>query len=204
MYLTDLIPARKGWVLAVTENGKWLMKTGTAGDLQLEPGATVEEEVLVSAARTDQIPSARNDCRRYLSRFDRTESQLRSYLMKRKYLKSVADSVTEWAVGSGLVDDCRFASIYIRSHSGSDPLGNFRIRRELRKRGVSAGIIEELLCERNEEDYLETLVAKVSSKYGHLPFRRACRRASSYLARRGFPHDLIRRVLNEALEGFQG
>ncbi|MBD3276957.1 MAG: hypothetical protein GF388_01540 [Candidatus Aegiribacteria sp.] len=204
MYLSDLIPARKGWVLALTENGRWLLKTGTASDLRLEPGISMQEEELRLAARTDQVPAAKNDCRRYLSRFDRTESQLKSYLVKRDYLETVADSVTEWAAGNGLVDDGRFASVYIRSHSGSDPLGNFKIRRELRKRGVAPGIIDELLCERNEEDYLDVLVANVSSRYGNLQPRRAYRRASSYLARRGFNRDIIRRVLNEALNGFWG
>lgn len=200
MYLSGLIDARRGWVLALTENGKWLLKTETAEELELKAGAVVREDDLQSAAITDQLPAAKNDCSRYLSRFDRTEDQLRSYLLKREYLKTVADSITEWAVSSGLVDDRRYASVYIRSNSGSDPLGNYRIKRELRKRGVSSVIVEELLRERNEEDCLKTLVRTVSSKYGHLDFRRAYRRASSYLGRRGFNHDLIRRVLNEVLD----
>ena len=106
----------------------------------------------------------------------------------------------KWTCTCGLVDDRRYASIYIRSHSGNSPMGNFRIRMELKKRGISESIMDDVLAERDEHDLYQTLVKTVKKKYGHLEIQTGLRRAKGYLQRRGFQYDLIGRVLNEVFQ----
>jgi len=155
-------------------------------------------EIRETAIRV-QTPAARSDTERFLSRYEHTEHQLMSYLLARKYLKRVIDDTLEWAERNGLVDDKRYASIYIRSHSDNSPMGNFRIRMELGKRGIPESIIDGLLADREESDLQKILIRTVKQKYGHLEKKTALRRAMAYLRRRGFHYDLISTVVNLAL-----
>ena len=76
-------------------------------------------------------------------------------------------------------------------------MGNFRIRMELKKRGISESITDDVLAERNEHDLHRTLVKTVKNKYGYLERETGLRRAKGYLQRRGFQYDLISRVIAE-------
>jgi len=79
-------------------------------------------------------------------------------------------------------------------------MGNFRIRMELKKRGISESITDDVLAERDEHDLYQTLVKTVQKKYGCLEIQTGLRRAKAYLQRRGFQYDLIGRVLNEVFQ----
>ncbi len=163
----------------------------------LYPDIIADSAKIREVALKEQPPAARRDTERFLSRSEHTTHQLISYLIKRKYLEKVTSDTLKWAERNGLVDDRRYASIYIRSHSHRSPMGNFRIRMELKKRGISDSIMDELLSEREESDLYRILVKTIIEKYGHLEKKKALRRATGYLQRRGFQYDLIGRVVNE-------
>lgn len=165
--------------------------------MELHTGSIVDTDEIEEAAFRAQLPFARRDSERYLSLSERTMSQLKSYLIGRKYLDSVADDMIQWAERCGLVDDRRYASIYIRSHSRNSPMGNFRIRMELKKRGIPDSITDEVLSERDEGDLHRILVNTLKNKYGYLEKQTGLRRAKGYLQRRGFQYDLISRVMDE-------
>ncbi len=171
--------------------------------MNLHAGSIIETSKIEETAYREQLPSARSDAERYLSFSERTMLQLRSYLIGRKYLERVADDMLGWACASGLVDDRRYASIYTRSHSGNSPMGNFRIRMELKKRGISESITDDVLAERDEHDLYRDLVKMVKNKYGYLERQTGLRRAKGYLQRRGFQYDLISRVLNEVFQNLE-
>jgi len=148
-----------------------------------------------------QTPAAREDTQRYLAGTEHTAQQLSRYLKKKRYNPEVVRSTVSWAREYGIVDDGRYAEIYVRSHSRTSPMGNYRLRRELRKRGVASDIVSRVLEERQEDDLFETLVRDVAGKYGGLEHEKARRRAFGYLQRRGFQHHLIMEVLMKALSG---
>ncbi|MEN8208916.1 MAG: regulatory protein RecX [Candidatus Fermentibacteria bacterium] len=165
--------------------------------MELHAGSIVLTDEIEKAAFQDQLPIARRDAERYLSLSERTSHQLRSYLSGRKYLEKVADELLLWACGCGLVDDRRYASVYVRSHSGKSPMGNFRLRMELKKRGIPDRVTDDVLAERDEHDLYRSLVKTVKNKYGYLERQKGLRRAKGYLQRRGFQYDLISSVIDE-------
>ncbi len=165
--------------------------------MELHTGSIVESVEIEEKAFREQLPFARSDAEKYLSFSERTALQLRSYLIGRKYLEMVADDMLQWALRCGLVDDRRYASIYVRSHSGNSPMGNFRIQMELKKRGISESITDDVLAERDEQDLYRILLETVKKRYGYLERQAGLRRAKGYLQRRGFQYDLISRVIDE-------
>ena len=79
-------------------------------------------------------------------------------------------------------------------------MGNYRLRMELKKRGVSSETVDAVLSSRDEEDIHKQLVSEIRNRYGGLEKQKAVRRASSFLARRGFGFQLVREVVEEALD----
>jgi regulatory protein len=171
------------------------VKSVTASGIR--SGSNIDITDIEEIASRDQQPAARGDTERYLSRSEHTVHQLGVYLSKRNYLESVIEDTLSWAQRCGLVDDRRYAAIFVRSHSRVSPMGNFRIRMELKKRGISEKISHEVLSIREEEEMHITLLKTVKNRYGHLEREAGMRRAAGYLQRRGFQHDLIRSLLDE-------
>lgn len=162
----------------------------------LESDMEVDAAVIEEVAIKKQASTARKDTERYLAKSEHTASQLRKHLLKRKYHEQVIKDTLEWAERSNLVDDERYASIFLRSHSSKSPMGTFRIRAELQRKGINGGIIDSILEEHDDMELFEVLVRTVRSRYSHLDGDRAFRRAAGYLKRRGFNSDLILKVLN--------
>lgn len=200
----DVRRARKGWFLVSAEGASWLISGKLLGSMGIEKGSEVCGDEMNEAAMRDQLPAARADAQRYVSPAERTVSQLESYLRRRLYSEAAIGEVLQWAGRNGLVDDARYARLFMESHSRSSPMGDFRIRMELRNRGVPDGIIENTLRDREENELFEMLVDDIRTRYGGLDHTRAFRRASAYLQRRGFGYDLAVNVLKKALGGHDG
>lgn len=168
--------------------------------LGLETDMDVDSVMIDEIAVRKQLPAARKDTERYLVGSEHSISQLRIYLLNRNYLERVTGETVDWAERCGLVDDKRYASIYLRSHCNNSPMGSFRLRIELRHRGISDEIINNVLEERDDNDLFEVLVHTVKSRYAHLDREIAFRRGVGYMKRRGFNSDLIMRVIKEAFD----
>ena len=177
--------------------GSWMLREKSVSEFSLNPGSKADRLEIEKIAFRDQKPAARSDAERYLAGSEHTVRQLEAYLLRRRYIDDVIEEILSWAKRCGLVDDRRYATEFVRSHSEQSPMGNYRMRIELRKRGVSEQITDDILTLREESDLRESLVKKVYEKYGRLDREKGMRRAAGYLQRRGFQHDLIRGILTE-------
>lgn len=167
--------------------------------MELAVDVEIDEHRITDAAFRTQLPRARKDLLRFLAKTEHTSRQIRSYLKKRGYLDSVAADTLNWASSCGIADDERYASIYVRSHTDNSPMGNTRLRMELRRKGVDESIIDRVLNNRDDDDLEMVLVRAVRNRYGHLEGEKAFRRGVGYLRRRGFDSRLILSVLRSAL-----
>jgi regulatory protein len=182
-----------------------MLAEGPALPLGVRIGGNADPADLEVLASECQTPAARRDALRYLSGAEHTMGQLSGYLAGRGYSTAVLEAVVAWAGERGFVDDGRFASVFLDSHTGHSPLGSRRIRQELRKRGVPEAAVDAVLEERDDASLFDTLVETVRRKYGRLPREAAFRRAAGFLSRRGFSAGLSFRVLAKALgDGDEG
>jgi len=142
-----------------------------------------------------QRECVRNDVQPFLGHSERSSGQLRKKVLSLGYSPAVADSTVAWAEEYGFVDDSRFCTMFIASRS----MGLAGFRMELARRGVPGEAVETALASISEGESIQSIVQKVSSKYGHLENREtARRRALAWLTRRGFSGETIHRVLKEA------
>ncbi len=108
-------------------------------------------------------------------------------------LQSVLDDLSEL----GLQSDERFASEFVRARVARGQ-GPQKIRAELAARGITAQLAERAL-ETSGQDWLGLARAAHDKRFGDLPVcdRREWARRARFLAARGFPTDLVARLMDE-------
>lgn len=120
---------------------------------------------------------------------------------EREALRAEAEAVADRLCELGLLNDGEYARAVVR-HYGGKGYGVKKIREELYRRGVPRQYWEEALCEAEEpESCLDELVRR--KLRGAEPTRENLKKASDYLARRGFGWEDISAALRRYEEEFR-
>lgn len=132
---------------------------------------------------------------RYLSRFSRTETQLRSYLKRKGFLPSDIDEAIQYLLSRGYLNDLAYAESYTRYRIERQD-GPKKIRYRMIEKGISPQIADQVLKQLYPEDLQIELA-------GQLIRQRITRRRQTtddrshreatfrFLASRGFPPYVI-------------
>lgn len=181
----------------------------------LRVGDEVTEERLAELERKDLLWKAREAALNLLSYRARSEAELRQRLRRKEFPDDVVEACLTELVEKGFVDDAAFSASFVRDRVRGRPRGSRRLVQELRAKGVelktAASAVEETLA---AEDVTELELARDAARaWARRAFggrgrpaqmdaesRLAARRQLyGYLARRGFPGEAIRTVMDEVL-----
>lgn len=144
---------------------------------------------------------------RFVSIHPRSEKEIRAYLAKKLKRYRTDDSTLiertfERLDELGYVDDRAYAQAFIASRNAHNPKGDKLLTLEMKARGIAPGVIADVLNEahidsnQTEADLARKLVEK-RKIMGGLPAFERKKKLFSYLSRRGFSSDAIRRVIDE-------
>ena len=138
---------------------------------------------------------------RLLTGQDYTELALKEKLKARGFRAQEAQAATDRLVREGYLNDRRYAERFIASVRETGKFTGHRLFQELRRRGVPAELIDELLQEPpDEDDEFKKACALVSRRYGAFDAGsaddREVRRVAGFLQRRGYRTALISRLLD--------
>jgi regulatory protein len=146
-------------------------------------------------SRKDDRIAARDTALRLLAQREHSTDELRRKLKKRGYATATIAVVVESLDAARSVSDARFAEgfVRVRSERGQGPL---KIRAELRERGVTDGVVDEVMTA-TADFWLERAQKARVKRFGDaLPSDRdAWNQQARFLAQRGYPADLIYRTL---------
>jgi regulatory protein len=140
---------------------------------------------------------------RLLSHRERSRVELRSRLARKGYDAPTIDRVLDRLAEAGLQSDERFAATFTLEAHRSRGLSTNAVQGQLRRRGIDRQLAAEAATETPEveearaRDLAERRAARMT---GLSPEVRA-RRLLGYLARRGYPPELCRRLAAEAARG---
>jgi regulatory protein len=155
------------------------------------------DEVTNDVETRDEVDVARDTAIRLLARREHSTDELRRKLKRRGYGEATISEVVATLRDSQSVSDQRFAESFarVRSERGQGPL---KIRADLRERGVTDVLVDEVLTT-TSEFWLERANRARSKRFGDAPpaTRDDWNRQARFLAQRGFPADLIYRALGE-------
>lgn len=127
--------------------------------LGLEVGSSTDDQELLEQERE----FARERALRVLGYRERSESELRQKLLDSGYPQQVTDAVVSRMAELGMVDDRRFAAMWVRTRISSG-FGRRRIERELGSRGIDAQIVAEAFAAVDDHDEVEDAVASLRGR----------------------------------------
>ena len=134
---------------------------------------------------------------RMLARREHSARELSRKLIAKGHARDDVQHVLGSLAEQGLQSDQRFAEVYVRSRV-SKGYGPIRIRQDLYQRGLNDELIDaELTC--SAERWIGLAISVRSKRFSEAQpaDRDAWNTQARFLARRGFPADLIYRVLGQ-------
>ncbi|NND45036.1 MAG: regulatory protein RecX [Xanthomonadales bacterium] len=143
------------------------------------------------------VADARAYAYRYLGAREHSCQELRDKLLRKGVPRDIAHMAVDELAEEGLVSDQRYAEAFARSRIERHQ-GPFKIRAELRKRGVPDAVVEEALSAQ-EPDWRDLALSWARKRQrGELDQKEKARLYRSGCGR-GFSHEQMMRVI-EALE----
>ncbi len=134
-----------------------------------------------------------------LSRKAWTRRDLRQRLRRRGAPGAVADAVVADLEARGWVDDRAFAAAWAESRARGRGFGSRRLREELFTKGVARPLVDaavrEAFATTDEETQALGVARRRLARIRRAAPEDAARRLHAYLLRRGFPGDVVRRVV---------
>ena len=162
---------------------------------------TARRPGVIRRPRVLDAPRTRAVALDLLSRKAWTRRDLRQRLCRRGAPAEVAEAVVADLETRGYVDDRAFAAGWAESRARGRALGSRRLREELLAKGVARPLVEQAVrdaCGAADE----ATRARVAAERRLSALRRSTaeqvpRRLHDYLLRRGFPADVVRRVVRQ-------
>jgi regulatory protein len=129
---------------------------------------------------------------RYLSRRDRTESEMHRHLEAKGVEAPEAEGAIETLRDQGYLNDARYASVFAQDKRLLEEWGSDRIRRTLAERGIGRELIDEAVAaDGGAETELERALELLRRRFPSPPRERRERdRALAVLLRKGYDSEL--------------
>lgn len=202
MTISDISPF-KGSMMCVALSGGGLsqeMKIYIHSDIIRECG--ISKGMEISEEEADRL-IYKNDLRRARERaLYLMESRDHSYRelfdkLEKNYSEEICFEVCNRLAEMGVINDRRYAEKLCRQLFEVKKLGKYRVKQEMRLRGLSSEIIEEAIENFAEEDEpYERLEKLVEQKYErYLTDRKGVQKVKNALARKGYSFGEIKEVL---------
>lgn len=159
---------------------------------------------IVAAPDSDPEGTARAICLRLLEARPRSRKELADALARKGAPDDVAEKVLDRFVEVGLIDDAEYARMITASRVRERGLARRAVAVELRRRGIGDVESGAALATIDPEDEVAAayrLAARRQRALAGQPTDVQLRRLAGYLARRGYPSDVVRRAAAAAVSG---
>ena len=130
----------------------------------------------------------------------RSEYELIQRLKRKGFSDQDINQTISYLKERAWVNDYEFARIWVESRI-KKPLGVYRLRQELRLKGIDKDLIEQTLKDASkrysEEDMIKQIISQRWKRLKNIPTRKAKQRLFLYLLQRGFSSDTIREAIEQ-------
>ncbi len=130
----------------------------------------------------------------------KSRDELLKQLLKRGIDSEIANSVLDSLELQGLLNDLEFAKLWSESRQRSKKLSKRVIASELRSKGVSQDIINEVIDDIDDaSEYVQALLLaqRKFDAISHLDPEVVYRRVSGLLMRKGYSHGICAKIMRE-------
>lgn len=162
---------------------------------RLHKGQTLSEEEIEGLLQEDAFQKTYDKALNFLTYRPRSRAEVRRYLERKRVSPEVSQRVEERLIRAGLLDDEAFARFWVENREAFKPRGRYRLRQELRQKGLDAQVIAQAVQEVDEEQGAYRAAEGRARRYAHLDRREFRRKLGSFLQRRGFSYEIVNDVV---------
>lgn len=142
----------------------------------------------------------------------RSEKEIRDYLNKYLLKQQTSPEIIEKTINNvvnrlkelELVNDYNFVRLWVENRFKANPKGRKVIIYELRQKGISQKIIDEVLdkemAKYSEDEVIKELLEKADRRYKHSPYLNRKEKLMNFIIRRGFSFSKTRIIVDELIK----
>ena len=164
---------------------------------RLKVGNEVEEQDIINLINESSRSFCKNDAFNNLSRYVKTEQELKDYLYNKGYHKDAVDYALSAVKEYNLIDDEKYADSYYKLHKDSKSC--MQIKQALLNKGIKDNIVDKVcIFDKDEEIVLaRKLVEKLERvEDGKITYKNLVR-LKRQLLQRGITYDVISIVTSD-------
>jgi len=153
--------------------------------------------------QTDQKKQAWLTSLRMLAATPKSRKQLEKKLIDKGYFAEVVEEILNRLEETHILNDKAYATNVMSRYQGAKSSGRKRIEFELKKRGVSGKVREELLSEISGDDErvrARELADNRWDRFKNLEFQKRKKKVYDFLCRRGFDFQIARECLDQVVK----
>ena len=144
---------------------------------------------------------------RLLTGQDYTAAALRRKLQMKRFSTEEAQQVVDRLISEGYLNDQRYAERFVAAAQQSGRYVGYRLRQELRRRGVPPDLIDQVLQDAWDDGddvtrARELLERRYAGFNPQMADERQRRRIAGFLQRRGFSSSVVMALLKQQFECF--
>jgi regulatory protein len=166
---------------------------------KLSTGQFLTDADIEALKEFDEVERAYESALNLISYRPRSEQEIRRRLGRKQYPEPAIEKAVQRLLRAKLLDDEAFARYWIDNREQFRPRGAFALRQELRRKGVSYRIIDDLLEEVDEAESAYRAATKRLARWQRMDPSERERKFFGYLQRRGFSYGVIRDVWERLL-----
>lgn len=165
--------------------------------LKLHKGQTLTDEEIDRLKALDEVEVAHERALNLLSYRPRSTDEVRRKLQEsNKFSENAVEKALEKLERAGLLDDEAFARYWVENRERFSPRSARALRHELRQKGVSDRVVEDVVTSLDEEDAAYRAAQAKLSRYANAEEDEFRKKLGGYLSRRGFSYGTVRDVLD--------
>lgn len=168
---------------------------GVAEEQGLHLGQALSDPRIEELGRADLFQRCLNAALRFLSYRPRSEAETRMRL-RRGFDEETIDRVILQLKARQMIDDVAFARFWRENRESFSPRSERMLKLELRRKGIAAEVIDEVLEGIDEDEDAYRAAQKKARSLSQEDYDTFRRKLGAFLRRRGFSYE----VANHALE----
>ncbi len=180
-------------------DGEYAFSVGLLAGASLGRGKVLSDAEIEELQRLDSAETAHDRTLNYLAYRPRSSSEVRRYLGDKGFAEDVAEEVVGRLSGAGLLGDLSFARFWVENRETFRPRGQVLLRQELREKGISDALIDEVLAETDEGRSAYEAGIQRAKRYAHLDDEAFTEKMYGFLRRRGFDYEVVRETVSRLL-----
>jgi regulatory protein len=181
-------------------NGRFAFGLAAIEAARLRVGQLLSAQEVAELKERDADEQAYERALNLLSYRPRSMMEISRRLRRADFSSSAVQAALVRLERAGLADDHAFARYWVDNRERFRPRGTRMLRWELRQKGVTDDIIEEVLAGVNEKASASRLASHRAPRLRDLDELTFRQRLSAYLARRGFSYAIVAEVVRTAWE----